>query len=156
MASSVKSVDKGAKKTLAIYAKLAKKTYLEVGIPNDGKRHVNSPMTVFDIGMMHEFGLGVPERSFIRAYYDQNKVRVQTLIKRVTELVAQGKITQEQGMNQLGLRLASEMQQRIAMNIPPPLAPETIARKGSDIALIDTGQLRSAITYILHLARGGS
>ena len=36
---------------------------------------------------------------------------------------------------------------KIASNIPPALAPETIERKGSSVALIDTGQLRSSITW---------
>jgi hypothetical protein len=31
----------------------------------------------------------------------------------------------------------------------PPNAPSTIARKGSDRPLIDTGQLRRAITYVV-------
>ena len=58
-----------------------------------------------------------------------------------------GTLTEEQALNQVGAAVAGMVQAKIASNIPPALAPETIERKGSSVALIDTGQLRSSITW---------
>lgn len=155
MASRVVDRDKGYKTVLKRYSALGSK--LIVGVPNDGQMHVDTNLTVFDLAVVHEFGvpqLGIPERSFIRAWFDENEQKVRASILKMTQLVALGKYTQEQALNLLGQRWVAEIQKRIAARIPPPLKPATIDRKGSDVPLIDTGQLRSSITYIMQLANG--
>jgi len=122
------------------------RTNVTVGVQADigAQQHVGSKLTVLDIATIHEFGLGNnPERSFIRATFDEN----QELIYRLAQLVVDGKLTREQALNQLGLRFQAQVIDRINSNIPPPLAPATIKRKGSSLALVDTGQLKSSITY---------
>ena len=49
----------------------------------------------------------------------------------------------------LGMALVGDVQQRIRNRIPPPNAPYTIARKGSDVPLIDTGRLRQSIDFVV-------
>jgi hypothetical protein len=39
------------------------------------------------------------------------------------------------------------VQMRISQGIPPALAQATVDRKKSSVPLVDTGQLRSAITW---------
>lgn len=117
----------------------------------------NSGMTVADLAAIHEFGLGVPERSFIRSYFDANEDRIrQMLVKlvevRIKKAVATGKpITdaeRRQILDQIGLKIVGEIQARISSKeIVQDLKPATIDRKGSDVALIDTGQLRASITH---------
>ncbi len=51
----------------------------------------------------------------------------------------------QQALTKLGMVLERAMKLKITSNIPPPLKPETIRRKRSSVALIDTGQLRSQI-----------
>lgn len=105
-------------------------------------------LTVLDIGTIHEFGLGNnPERSFIRAWADENKAKNQKTISTLMKSVAQGKRTIEDASDIIGLRFVGDIQRRMRNRIPPPLKSETIARKGSDVPLIDTGQLRSSIQY---------
>ena len=105
-------------------------------------------LTVLDVGTIHEFGLGnVPERSFIRGWADENKEKNAKTISLLMRSVAQGKRTAEDAANIIGLRFVGEIQRRMRDRIPPPLKPATIARKGSDVPLIDTGQLRSSIQY---------
>lgn len=103
------------------------------------------------IAEIHEFGLGVPERSFIRAWFDANQDKIKKAIAAAMQQVIKGKYTKEVALERLGALFASQIQARISSNIPPPLAPSTIKRKGSSVALIDTGQLRSAITYRIEL-----
>lgn len=150
--TKVTSKDKGYKAALKRYSAMGSK--LQVGVPSDGTMHSGGDMTIADLATIHEFGLGVPERSFLRAWFDGNQGRIRKMISLMQQSVATGKRTQEQALALLGQKWVSEIQVRMSANIPPPLKPATIQRKGSSIALIDTGQLRSAITYIIQLANG--
>jgi hypothetical protein len=106
--------------------------------------------TVLDVGTFNEFGLGVPERSFVRAWADAHKAECIEFLKSRMRLVAARKITKEQCLEQFGLFLQTSMQKNISDGGDPeftPNAPSTIAQKGSSKPLIDTGILRSSITY---------
>lgn len=106
------------------------------------------PITVGEIAEIHEYGLGNnPERSFIRAWVDENPGKIRAAMTRVLEEVIKGKRTKEVAMNRFGLWAVGQMQKRISAGISPGLSPVTILRKGSSIPLIDTGQLRASITY---------
>lgn len=119
----------------------------------------DSNISLSELAAIHEFGLGgMPERSFIRSYFD---IHTKDLIAMVAKLMAKaiakatssGKpITDEQRKSILGLVGAyakGQIQARISNREiqPQQLAKATIARKGSDVALIDTGQLRASIDF---------
>jgi hypothetical protein len=124
---------------------------VQVGVFASGKggdtKKQDDKLTVLEVAIFNEFGLGVPERSFIRAYVDANEKRIKEMCRVLALQVLAGKISQEQALELLGLKLVGEIQQRIADGIPPPNAPSTIKAKGSSVPLIDTGQLRSSITH---------
>jgi hypothetical protein len=61
--------------------------------------------------------------------------------------VIEGKRTSDQVLEILGQRAVGQIQERIASGIAPANAPSTVAKKGSSTPLIDTGVLRSSITY---------
>lgn len=107
------------------------------------------PLTVLDVAEWNEFGLGVPERSFIRAWFDGAQAEGKIFIRKMLLQVVAGRFTPEQAYELIGLRFVGQMQQRIADGIEPPNAASTIAKKGSSKPLIDTGQLRSSITYVI-------
>ena len=48
----------------------------------------------------------------------------------------------------IGLQGANAVKAQFGV-VGPPLKPSTVARKGSTATLIDTGQLRNAITYVV-------
>ena len=105
-------------------------------------------LTVGEIAEIHEYGLGnSPERSFIRAWVDEDPGKIRTAMTRLLESVIKGSRTKEQAMNLFGQWAVGQMQKRIAAGISPPLSRVTILRKGSSVPLIDTGQLRASITY---------
>jgi hypothetical protein len=114
-------------------------------------------ITVAELATIHEFGLGVPERSFIRSYFDANTERVRGMLftlmqKEIMRTIKSGQpFTDRQRLavlDKLGLAMQREIQARIANSeILPPLDSKTIDRKGSSTPLIDTGQLRSSITF---------
>lgn len=150
MANKVTSKDKGYKSTLVRMGQMSG-TKLFVGVPPsaDNVKHGNSELTVGALAAIHEYGLGVPERSFLRAWFDENAGKIRAAINVMATAIGSGRLTRDQAMAQLGLKFVGEIQARIARNIPPPLSPKTIDRKGSSVALIDTGVLRSWISYII-------
>lgn len=138
--------DRGAKARLAeLNSGLSK---LSVGFHADaGARDDESGLSVIDVVTFHEFGLGVPRRSIVADWVEQNRTQIEAQVRRVAKLVVAGKLTQAQALNQLGLWAQASMQERMANGIPPPLAQSTIDRKGSSVPLINTGQTRASITF---------
>ncbi len=67
------------------------------------------------------------------------------IINNIPEASAAVKRGIQQALTKLGMTLERAMKQKITSNIPPPLKPDTIKRKGSSVALIDTGLMRSLI-----------
>lgn len=134
---------------------LREKWYARVGILADAPKREHdgesSAFTLVEVAYVHEFGApgaGIPQRSFIRATLDEKADELRALQAKLAERVVAGKLAMRVAAEQLGLKAKGWIQQRMARNIPPPLAAETIARKGSSVALIDTGQMRSAVTAV--------
>lgn len=137
------------------YAALVKRVYglkkpkIKVGIFAE-ESHKDSDLTVLEIAVIQEFGTDkIPARSFLRAWFDENREKCHEAVARMMKAVIAGKYTKEQALELLAQRFVGEIQRRIAQGIPPPLAPSTVARKGSSTPLIDKGQLRSSITYVV-------
>jgi hypothetical protein len=59
----------------------------------------------------------------------------------------------EQGLNLAGLVLVGAIQDKIVAGPFEPLRPATIRRKGSSRPLIDTGQMRQAVSYVIREER---
>lgn len=144
--------DRGASKLLA---KLLEQGALKVGIlgdaaaePHKDKDGEPSDLSVAQIGEIHEFGLGVPRRSFLAGWAVEREPEIKNVILRGGRALALGKVESVRVLlEQVGSWSVGSIQQRMAQNIPPPLAESTIKRKGSSVALIDTEQLRSSISY---------
>ena len=49
------------------------------------------------------------------------------------------------GIDKSARYLTNQIVRKVETNIPPPLSPETIQRKGSSVALYDTGEMFSQI-----------
>jgi hypothetical protein len=92
----------------------------------------------------------VPERSFMRSAMDEGRAELGELQRRLFLLVLAGKMDPKRALGIIGAKAKALVQAKIASNIPPPNAPSTIARKGSTRTLIDTGQLRQGIEYVVH------
>lgn len=134
-------------------AALREKFHARVGILADApkKEHDGEAgaLTLVEVAVLHEFGAPaahIPQRSFIRATVDEKAAELRALQLKLAERVFKGALAMRVAAEQLGLKLKGFIQLRMARNIPPPLAAETIARKGSSVALIDTGQMHSAVT----------
>jgi hypothetical protein len=156
----VSDTDKGWKDLHEQVIKLSgTSAYVQVGVQGApaAANHNDKPgLTIGQIANVHEFGktiqtkratIVIPQRSFIRATIDKYEAAIQ---KRATMLgtgVLLVKFTTEQALELLGMYAVGLMQQTIANRIAPPNRPRTIARKGSSVPLIDSGQLRGSITH---------
>ena len=130
------------------------KVHLKVGVfstePKQGHDGKPTKVTVLMVAEWMEYGTNtIPARSFIRAWFDENKATNTATMKSALQAVARGAITKERALELLGLRFVAGIQKRISDGIPPELADSTIKAKGSSVPLIDTGQLRSSITFEL-------
>lgn len=149
MASRVTVRDTGHKKLLE-RLQASGRARVTVGIHEQegSELHEGSDdLTVSDVGAIHEFGLGVPQRSFLRSTMDENRDKYNDALRRIGRLVVQGRLrSTEQGLAQLGARCVGDVQAKIRAGVPPALSPVTVAAKGSSTPLIDTGQMWSSIT----------
>ncbi len=96
-------------------------------------------------------GVHVPERSFIRSTVDAKKngewrIAAEELRKEMIE----GRMTTDRALGLMGLRIKKDIQEKIRSQVPPPNAASTIAAKGSDHPLINTGQLLNGIDFEVH------
>jgi len=98
----------------------------------------------------NEFGIDVPERPFMRSTFDQEQSSLVSMIKRLVDSYIKGRMaTPKQLFSVVGDYLKTKVQERItnASQWAKPNSPVTVRIKGSDKPLIDTGAMRSAITY---------
>lgn len=139
-------------------AKLPEDAHVKVGVLTNAK-HPGSGISMLELAAIHEFGspaAGIPERSFIRATFERAEVeaKLQAFAGRLAKAVVDDKLTWQQALGQLGAWATSQIKMTIKQRLtdgPEDQAnrPSTIAKKGSDLPLVDTGRLINAITWIV-------
>lgn len=152
MTSSVRqSTDSGRAALIAELTRSSRR--ISVGIPSDAAAAAargGRGLTVGQVAGFHEYGAPphLPQRSFLRSWFDVSKKRNAEIIRRLLGAALAGRVTVSQALERIGLQFASDVKLRISEGrITPDIKQETKDRKGSDVPLIDTGQLRAAITY---------
>lgn len=151
MSVTIRDRDAGYAALVARVFGLAKvKPRIDVGVLEGpgGETHGDDAVTVLEVAVWNEFGTdSVPSRSFVRAWFDEHEAELRQELVKLMQAVVRGERTKDQVLELLGQRCVAQIQARIADGIDPPNAPSTIARKGSSKPLIDTGALRSSISY---------
>lgn len=154
MPSSVTSRDRGAR---ALLERLSDRRFVgaggqtlsvDVGIIGDraAEAYEDGDVTVAMVAEWAEFGLGQPQRSWLREWISENEREIERRI--ATEIRAyaiDGRGSQKIALERIAAWMVGSIRQRIARGIEPPNAQSTIDRKGSSKPLIDSGQLRSSI-----------
>ena len=132
----------------------AKRGFVAVGLPSEevGSKVYGDGQTVATVGARHEYGAGVPRRSFLRVPFTTKRDELSTAIAKQFEDVFQLGKSAEQALGLIGT---------VAVNISkgafttrgygewPDITQETKDAKGSSQVLIDTGILRGSITYVV-------
>lgn len=111
--------------------------------------HEGSPgLTNADVGKFQEFGTRtIPARSFLRAWVDQQEGSWPPKISAAITQWLYRQVTGASWQAAFGEWAVGQVRARMRQHIPPPLAPQTVKRKGSDTPLIDTEQLIDAIEW---------
>lgn len=117
-----------------------------------GNQRTESGITLAELAAIHEFGspsANIPERSFIRRTFDEGKKEFEEISAKVAKGIILDRFSVEKGMEILGAWGANAVKKRVTSgeHIPPPLKAATIAAKGSDRPLVDTGVMINAISW---------
>ena len=130
---------------------------IRVGIlEKDGAAsHDGSDRTLIEIATWNHFGVlakngegwHIPPRPFITDWFDENEAALRSKLTVLMQSVVAGKRTRDQVLQIMGAYCVGQIQARMAESIPPPNAPSTIKQKGSSTTLINSGQLRSAVSF---------
>jgi hypothetical protein len=157
-----------------------------VGIPEDeNKREDDGAINNAALGYIHEFGspeANIPARPFLIPGVKNAEPDTARELRKAAEEALNGDMKlADRALNRAGILAVNEVKRVIQSNIPPPLQPETVARrhksrgtksmrdsekvyldlvaKGTDpeaaqteagiVSLINTGQLRNSITYVI-------
>jgi len=109
-------------------------------------------MTNGDLAVIHEFGApkaGIPARPFVRPPLDTKEAHWRGRLASALEAAVKSGGDPKQALHVVGEELRAEMVDRVKAGIPPPLQEATIARKGEDTPLIDTGVLIGSISVVV-------
>jgi len=119
-----------------------------VGIREDDgdTRAEGGEARVADYATYNEFGLGVPERSFLRSTVDGNEERYKKFLQRAGVQMLDGEDPVD-ALDRVGMVVAADVKRAIVELDDPPNAPATIAMKGSANPLIDSGRMVNSISH---------
>jgi len=150
---TIRVQDRGADRLLQMAAEARGPWTVRVGVIGGqaSEQHAVDELTVADVATFHEFGLGVPRRSFIADYVDENVPAIRKRLRSIAQAVSTRGLPVRPGLEQFGALTQGEIQQRMASGTDwPPLSEEYAAthHHGDRTArLIMTGQLRSSVTW---------
>ena len=118
--------------------------FVTVGIHEDENARAGDVMTNAKLGAIQHFGNDkIPSRPWL-------DVGVASVNEEITETIAdaiEDGLPLEQALNQVGVVAVAGVQEYMTDLSSPANAESTIARKGSDNPLIDTGELRQSVNY---------
>ncbi len=121
---------------------------------DEGGRFVKR-MTTAEVAEQHEFGIGVPKRSFLRAWFDEQVSDLKAELTKASRVILKGR-SFKKSLEDLGLVWVGDIKVRISAGIPPKLSEMAIKLRKDrgntdDTPLIDTGQLWSSIVHLVEI-----
>lgn len=129
-----------------------KEAYVKIGVLNDASRQ--DGFGAAELAAVHEFGSvsrNIPKRSFMmktmKNYKGEFEQEIKDNFKKISEgLIKNGPV---QFLEKIGAKWVGYIMETFDREGPgwKKLKPATIAAKGSDKILVDTGALKRSITY---------
>lgn len=130
-----------------------KKKHVAVGLPASkvaDKKYAGG-VSVIEVGAAHEFGTdNLDERSFLRAPFTLKKSEINRAIQAQVAAVGAGEKDADTALNLVGIvarNISVKAFETGGYGTWPDIKEETKEAKGSSGILIDTGELRGAITW---------
>ena len=123
---------------------VTKKATLSVGFMG-GATYPNGTLVAL-VAAIQEFGAparNIPPRPFFR---NMIASKSEEWGPALGQLLVNNDYNSDRSLSTLGLGIEGQLKQSIVDTNSPPLAPSTVARKGNDKPLIDTGHMLNSIT----------
>ena len=95
------------------------------------------------------WGGPIPPRPFITQAFYKGRGEFKRFVRAEARGILTGRISISQSLPRLGLWGQQEIQDQIGSNMAPANSPVTVALKGSNRTLVDTGRLRASVTWAL-------
>lgn len=149
---TIKDVDR-VEKYIRRELKKLQKAHVEVGIRDESLAADGS--SILQYATLNEYGIGVPERSFIRSTADEEKKKwgglMQEAIESVLDLTAPNANV---ALSRIGLVARDDIKDKISSGVEPENSRSTRKKKtgsptGITTTLIDTGAMRAAVNYVV-------
>lgn len=139
------------------YAEIEKLKKLQVRVGfQQGTAQEEDGTDICDVAMWNELGTSsTPSRPFLAMSVDDNADKINAFLKAQLKLLAQGRTTAEGILKAIGVFQKGLIQEKIKSGDFEPNAPSTIAKKGSDKPLIDTGTMRQSVNFAV-TKKGGN
>ena len=128
--------------------KIATTHEVNIGIAQDIGQYPNGEKVV-DVGRRHEFGIGVPRRSFLRMPFIVKQNIIDKAIATSWKKITDGKSTALKEFGILGIigqNISKDAFATSGFGKWEKLKPATVKAKGSDEILLDTSKLVQSIT----------
>lgn len=126
-----------------------------LGVPAIASYMLFNEKGVENAGTNHD--IVIPERPVMAQTYDRTEADYVKLLRDGQADIYAGRATPRQIMNELGVRARGDLQKAIRDFDDPGNAESTIAKKGVDNPLIDTGAAMQAVNFevVRDRRRGG-
>lgn len=122
-----------------------------VGVP-EGAGAYEDGLTIATIAAVNNFGSAdgkIPPRPFLAPAIEKGAPQYRRLAEVMLPKVLSGEMEMRAMLELMGQLAEGHVKQEITDLRTPPNAKSTIAAKGSDNPLIDTGNLRQSIRYVI-------
>lgn len=93
------------------------------------------------------WGGPIPERPFMRLAMKKGEPEFRRVAQGAAKEIVGGRASMRKALAKLGVEGQGQIQESITDLSSPPNSPVTVALKGSSKPLIDTGQMRGAVTW---------
>ena len=131
-----------------IKREMRKARSLEVAVGIFRGRQNDKGKEVVEYAFYNENGYSVPSRPFTAISFDKNIKSMQKQIDKELSNVIAGKTNTVDALQRIGKAHEKNVKHIIKdTNIPPPLALNTVMKKGSTKTLIETTALLDSVTY---------
>lgn len=154
---SVRDTDRGMKRIVKLLGREARRARVDVGWFKEAQ-HEGGVQTA-TIASVHEFGApehSIPARPMLSRTVDENRAKFREQYRDAWARAIDGRERIESALLRYGQDVRTAIIRTITRGPHTPLAPATIARKGSSKPLIDTGAMRDQVDVRVGLGNLGT
>lgn len=139
---------------LRVALRQAEQLECAVGFPKGGKKGTGNPhykngASILQVAMYNNFGFGVPRRAFMELATKGMTPRFNELLKKELPKLISGEAKMDKFLKVAGEIGVDEIRKAITDGMWQPNSPKTIEAKKSDRPLIDSGDMRKNVEYVV-------